>query len=236
MTRESLSPVPAAPQLFSNGEFEVAFIPDGDSYRINAALVARQLGHAETKDMVKTLDDDEKVLVKRGGELPGRPDQQVWFLTEPGFYKVVGQRNTNYIKDLQVRDFAIRFQRWVFHEVVPTMVRTSQDSAVALVCTTWSWDDVAAETRQRYGLDYKAAEITRALRAAGWLKAGSTTPKHEHRWKFWHTGTAYHLLPHALPELVTTLVPTMQKLGDPQANQYRLNITPALKALPGGDH
>ncbi|QDK02800.1 antirepressor [Gordonia phage Squiddly] len=235
MTREPLSPVPAAPQLFSNGEFEVAFIPDGDSYRVNATLVARQLGHREAYDLIRTLDDDEKVLVKGGPQTPGPSDQGVWFLTEPGFYKAVGQRNTNLIKDMKVRDFAIRFQRWVFHEVVPTMVRTSQDSAVALVSTTWSWDDVAAEVRQRYGLDYKASEITRGLRAAGWLKAGSTTPKHEHRWKFWHTGTAYHLLPPALSELVTTLVPTMQQLGDPQANQFQLNITPALKALPGGD-
>lgn len=91
-----------------------------------------------------------------------------------------------------------------------------------------------AEIRQRYGLDYKPSEITRALRAAGWLKAGGTTPKHEHRWKFWHTGTAYHLLPHALPEVVTALVPVMQKLGDPQANQYQLNILPPLRALQTG--
>lgn len=235
MTREILKPVPAAPQLFSNGEFEVAFIPHGDSYRINAALVARQLGHREAYNLVRTLDADEKVLVKGSSGLRTPDDQGVWFLTEPGFYKAVGQRNTNLIKDPKARDFAIRFQRWVFHEVVPTMVRTSQDSAVALVCTTWSWDDIASEIRQRYGLDYKPSEITRGLRSAGWLKAGSTTPKHEHRWKFWHTGTAYHLLPHALPDLVTALIPTMQQLGDPQANQFQLNITPALKSLSGGD-
>ncbi|HQV17421.1 MAG TPA: hypothetical protein PLC22_03740 [Gordonia sp. (in: high G+C Gram-positive bacteria)] len=61
-------------------------------------------------------------------------------------------------------------------------------------------------------------------------------PKHEHRHKFWHTGTAYHLLPHALPELVLALVPTLRSLGDPQACQYQLDVLPAdRKALPAGE-
>lgn len=225
----------SSPQLFTNGEFELPFIPDGDSFRINGTVVARQLGFERAKEMVRTLADDEKMLVEAGGEFAPRPDQAVWFITEPGFYKVVGQRNTNYIKDRKARDAVARFQRWVFHEVIPAMVRAGQATEAQLSLTTWSWDDVTAEVRQRYGLDYRPAQITGAMRAGGWLKAGSAVPKHEHRWKFWFTGTAYHLLPHVLPELVTVLVPTMQKLGDPQANQYQLNIFPALKALPGGE-
>lgn len=223
------------PQLFNNGEFELPLIPDGDSFRVNATVIARQLGFGESKNMVSSLADDEKMLVKPYGDFAGRADQEVWYLTEPGFYKAVGQRNVNYIKDRKTRDAVARFQRWVFHEVVPAMVRAGQASEHALVGTTWSWDDVAAEIRQRYGLDYKASEVTRGLRAAGVLKANSAAPKHEHRHKFWHTGTAYNLLPHALPDVVAALVPTMQKLGDPQANQYQLNIMPSLKALPGGE-
>lgn len=225
----------STPQLFNNGEFELPLLPDGDSFKVNATVVARQLGFGEAKNMVAALADDEKVLVAAHGEFTVRPDQEVWFLTEPGFYKAVGQRNTNYIKDRKAREFAARFQHWVFHEVVPAMVRSGHAAEAMLSLTTWSWDDVAAEIRQRYGLDYRPSEITRALRSAGWLKAGGTTPKHEHRWKFWHTGTAYHVLPHVLPELVMALVPVMQKLGDPQANQYQLNIFPALRALPGGE-
>lgn len=221
-----------APQLFSNGEFELPMIPQGDSFRVNATVVARQLGYGEAKNMVALLDADEKAQVIPHGEFAGRSDQAVWFLTEPGFYKAVGQRNVNYIKDPNVKDAVIRFQRWVFHDVIPTMVRAGQADEGVFIGTTWSWDDVATEIRQRYGLDYKASEITAALRAAGWLKIGGTTPKHSFRWKFWHTGTAYHLLPHALPELAAALIPTMQKLGDPRANQYRINFTPALKALP----
>lgn len=224
-----------APQLFSNGEFELPLIPDGESFQVNATVIARQLGYGESKNMISALADDEKMLVNPHGDFAGRADQAVWYLTESGFYKAVGQRNINYIKDRKVRDAVARFQRWVFHEVIPAMVRAGRATESALSVTTWSWDDVAAEIRQRYGLDYRASEVTRALRSAGRLKAGSTVPKHEHRWKFWHTGTAYHVLPHVLPELVMALVPVMQKLGDPQANQYQLNIFPALRALPGGE-
>lgn len=245
-------PLSIAPQLFSNGEFELPVIPDGDSFRVNGMVVARQLGYRKAAEMVRSLDKDEKVLitadgnpqVNTGANLRLPSDQGfsgalaghgVWFLTEPGFYKAVGQRNVNLIKDAKVREAVYRFQRWVFHDVIPTMVRAGQATEGIFIGTTWCWDDVATEIRQRYGLDYKASEITRALRSAGWLKAGGTTPKHEYRWKFWHTGTAYHLLPHVLPELVTALIPTMQKIGDPQASQYQLNILPALRALPGGE-
>ncbi|MEC4616192.1 BRO-N domain-containing protein [Tsukamurella tyrosinosolvens] len=221
----------STPQLFRNGEFELPIIKDGDSFRVNATVISRQLGFGESKNMIAALADDEKALVKPHGEFAGRADQEVWYLTEPGFYKAVGQRNVNYIKDEKARAAVTRFQHWVFHEVIPMMVRGGQANENALVGTTWSWDDVAAEVRQRYGLDYRAAEITRAMRAAGWLKASGTTPKHQYRWKFWHTGTAYHLLPHALPDLVAELVPTMQRIGDPQARQYQIAIFPPLKAV-----
>lgn len=234
MTRENLSPVPAAPQLFSNGEFEVAFIPHGDSYRVNATLVARQLGHRNAPDLIRTLDDDEKVLVKEGTQTRVPSDQGVWYLTEPGFYKSVGQRNVNLIKDPGARDFATRFQRWVFHDVVPAMVRTSQESEAALCGTTWSWIDVSFEIRQRYGLDYSPTRTVANARTAGWVRNDGAVPKHEHRHKFWFTGTAYHLLPHALPELVSDMLPKLREIGDPQANQYQITITPPLKSLPGG--
>lgn len=220
-----------APHLFRSGDFELPLIPDGDSFRVNGAVVARQLGFTSAKDMMRSVPDDGKLLLNRVGKLAHPDEQGVWFLTEPGFYMAVGQRNLNYIKDEVVRAAVAAFQRWVFYDVVPAMVRTGHASDLSVSGTTWSWDDVAAELRQRYGLDYKPAQITRALRAAGWLKDGCTTPKHEHRWKFWHTGTAFHLFPHVLPDLVLVLVPTMQQLGDPQAQQYQLDVLPAPTGL-----
>ncbi len=220
------------PQLFKSGDFELPILPTSDGFHVHGMTVARQLGFRNAADMVRTLDGDEKVLVKDDtnqqvsphANLRARSDHGVWYLTEAGFYRIVGQRNVNAIHDPKIRAAVAAFQRWVFHEVLPQMLRTGQASDARLVGTTWSWDDVAAEIRQRYGLDYKPTELTRAMRAAGWLKDGSTTPKHEHRWKFWHTGTAYHLLPHVLPDLVVDLVDTMRGIGDPQAKQYQLEL------------
>ncbi|ORA62166.1 Bro-N domain-containing protein [Mycobacteroides franklinii] len=248
----------STPQLFTNGEFELPVIPEGDSFRINGMVVARQLGFRKASDMVRYLDADEKVLVvdrdsqpiciaeidefadanplvSQGAPARPRSDQGVWFLTEPGFYRAIGQRDVNRIKDVKVREGVYRFQRWVFHEVIPQMMRDGRAREFGISGSAWSWGEVSALVRQRYGLDYSPRQLARGLREAGWLKESSTEPKRAHRNKFWFTGTAWHLLPYALPELVTALVPTMQKLGDSQANQYQLSILPVLRALPGGE-
>lgn len=225
------------PAVFRNGEFEISFEPDGSgSFRIYAPLLAKQLGFSKALNMVRSLADDEKVQVKGYSGMSTPADLGVWYVTEPGFYKAVGQRNINLIRDERVRAAVYRFQRWVFHDVVPKMVRSGQASGPEPGCI-WSWDEVAAQIHQRYGLDYKATQITTGLRAAGWLKNGSCTPKHEYRNHFWHTGSAYLLFPHVLPELVADLVGTMRDIGEPQAQQYQLTIfTPGdLKVIEGGE-
>lgn len=221
-------------QVFTNGEFELPLIAEQDcGFRIYAPLLAKQLGHRDAEVMVRSLETDEKLLLKGYANSCTHPDQRVWYVTEPGFYKVVGQRNINLIKDERVRAAVHRFQRWVFHDVLPAMLRAGH-TAGPRPGSLWTWDEVASQLRQRYGIDYLPSQITMALRAAGWLKAGSCTPKHSHRNQFWHTGTAYLLYPHMLPELVADLVNTMREIGEPQAQQYQLNIFPALKAIEGG--
>ncbi len=223
-------------QVFHNGEFELPLTPDGTgSFQVYAPLLAKQLGHRGAHDMIRDLDDDEKALVKGYGNSRTPSDQGVWYVTEPGFYKVVGQRNINLIRDPKIRAAVYRFQRWVFHDVVPTMVRAGEAYGPEPGCI-WSWDEVAAQIHQRYGLDYKPTQITAGLRAAGWLKNGSCTPKHEYRNHFWHTGSAYMLFPHVLPELVADLVGTLRDIGEPQAQQYQLTIFSAedLKVIEGG--
>lgn len=222
--------------VFHNNEFEVCFDPDGvGSFRVYAPLLAKQLGYGTAKDLVRTLDEDEKTLVKGYANSPTLNNLGVWYVTEPGFYKIVGQRNIRVIRDPKIRAAVYRFQRWIFHDVVPQMVRSGQALGPE-PGAVWSWDEVASQIRQRYGLDYKATQITTGLRAAGWLKLGSSTPKHEYRHHFWHTGTAYLLFPHVLPELVADLVGTMREIGEPQAQQYQLQIfsTEDLKVIEGG--
>ncbi|MFT4088254.1 MAG: hypothetical protein QM658_14110 [Gordonia sp. (in: high G+C Gram-positive bacteria)] len=238
-----------APQLFKTDEFELPIIPTDDGFRVHGMTVARQLGFRDAYQMVRPLDADEKVLVKSDANAQVEPhtnlcvgtdqelygaaaDHGVWYLTEPGFYRVVGQRNIRVITDKKARDAVHRFQRWVFHDIIPEMMRTGRADQMGIAAgTTWDWDEVAAEIRQRYGLDWKPSQITRGLRAAGWLKNGGTTPKWAHHDKFWHTGTAWHLLPYALADLVVALVPTMRELGDPQAQQYQLDLFPPTKEL-----
>lgn len=223
-------------QVFHNGEFELPLYPDdGDSFRVYAPLLAKQLGYRDAVNMVRHLEDDEKTQVKPYSGLSTPSDQGVWYVTEPGFYKIVGQRNINLIRDPKIKASVYRFQRWIFHDVVPQMVRSGQASGPEPGCI-WSWDEVAAQIHQRYGLDYKPAQITAGLRGAGWLKNGSASPKHEYRNHFWHTGTAFLLFPHVLPELVADLVGTMRDIGEPQAQQYQLTIFSAedLKVIEGG--
>lgn len=234
---KSSSPVPiGANRLFSNGEFELPMIPYGDSFIVHGMVVAKQLGFRNAADMVRALDDDERMLI----ETPSSPqhanlraggEQGVWYLTEPGFYKVVGQRNVNLIKDLDVRATVARFQRWTFHEVVPAMVRSGQAQEALVSGVAWDWHMVSAEIRQRYGLDWKPSQVTAGARAAGWLRDGGSRPAWGHRQHFWSTGTAYLLLPHALPDLVADLVESMRGLGDPQASQYQLSIFPGREAI-----
>ena len=225
------------PAVFHNGEFELSFDPaEVGGFRVYAPLLAKHLGYLKTYNMIRLLEDDEKMLVTGASNLSTPSELGVWYVTEPGFYKVVGQRNINVIRDEKIRAAVYRFQRWVFHEVLPQVMRSGR-SAGPEPGAVWSWDEVAAQVRQRYGLDYKPTQITMGLRSAGWLKTGSTTPKHEYRNRFWHTGTQDLLFPYVLPELVADLVGTMRELGEPQAQQYQLTIFTAgdLAAIEPGE-
>lgn len=226
-------------RIFRSEEFELPLIAEGNSFRVHATVLAEQLGYREAYHMVRVLDDDEKLLVAANpqncGVAPASgnaypPARDVWYVTEAGFYRVVGQRNVNVIKDPAVRETVYRFQRWVFHVVLPDMLRAGVASGLE-PRYVWNWDEVAAQIRQRYGLSFLPSEITMGLRAAGWLKSGSCTPKSKYCNYFWHTGTAFLVHPYVLPELVADLIRAMQGLGDPRAAQYQLSFFPALPGM-----
>lgn len=93
---------------------------DGEPWLV-ANDVALALGHGRTGDLTRTLDDDEK-----GAHIvrtPGGP-QTVSFVSAPGLYKAILQRRG--LKKLPgaTRDRIERFQRRVFHDVLPTIQRT----------------------------------------------------------------------------------------------------------------
>jgi len=103
---------------FTNNEFDIEMIPDGDSFRVIATGLARALGHRDALDVVRNLPNEEKgygVVRTPGGE------QQVWTLSEPGFYRAIGQRQAARVKDPAVRAQVERFQSWVYGEVLPSL-------------------------------------------------------------------------------------------------------------------
>jgi hypothetical protein len=70
--------------------------------------------------MLRTVPEDEKgweTAPTLGGE------QKMWHVTEAGFYRVLGQRQTARIKNGAIREQVTRFQKWVFAEVLPALRR-----------------------------------------------------------------------------------------------------------------
>lgn len=126
--------MPNSIQVFQNEEFKLQVTPDGDSFTVQAPGLARALGFHEARDMVRVLPEEEKRRVRTSPEQVGDSsdplDQQVWSVTEPGFYRAIGQRQTARIKNAAVREQVARFQNWVYREVLPSIRKTGSYSVV----------------------------------------------------------------------------------------------------------
>ena len=88
-----------------------------------AADVAGILGYSVAKDMARSLDDDEK-----GGRPVPTPggDQMMLVISEAGLFKALIQRQTGRMVDDARRAQVKAFQRWVTHDVLPTIRRTGR--------------------------------------------------------------------------------------------------------------
>ena len=110
---------------FHQDEFDLALIIEGDTFRVLAPQSARSLGFRSASDMLRSVPAEEK-----GDEIvhtSGGP-QTVGYVTEEGFYRVLGQQQAARIKDLDVRDRVERFQSWLFREVLPEIRRATGGS------------------------------------------------------------------------------------------------------------
>lgn len=93
---------------------------DGEPWFI-ATDAARELGHRDAEKLTRTLDDDEK-----GTHTVGTPggQQTLSVISEAGLYRAIVQRRaTSEVSD-EVRERIARFQRFVFHDVLPAIRRT----------------------------------------------------------------------------------------------------------------
>ncbi|WP_279358198.1 BRO-N domain-containing protein [Methylobacterium indicum] len=93
---------------------------NGESWFV-ATDAAGILGYAAAKDLTRTLDDDEK-----GGHRVPTPGgtQEVAIISEAGLYRAILQRRATNSVPAEIRQAITRFQRWVFHEVLPSLRRT----------------------------------------------------------------------------------------------------------------
>lgn len=205
-------------ERFTNAEFDIEVLPRDGSFIVLAAGLARGLGFKDAYDLVRNLADDEK-----GSGLVRTPggDQKVWHVTEPGFYRVIGQRQTSRIRDAYVRDQVDRFQRWIFHEVLPSLRHAGQYTAPVPgnlpEPVVLNWDTAAAHLRQRYGLPIDdALEMRERLTDAGVLRQ-SGVPCKEYRDLFWPVGRRFDIHAHALPILAGRVTRELYRLAEAQA-------------------
>lgn len=218
----------SAIQLFNNGEFELSFTPVGKSFIVSGPTLARALGFPDAARMVRNLPADEKGMTLES-TLGG--NQQVWYVTEPGFYHVVGQRQPGRIKDELIRGQVERFQRWVHHDVLPEIrqhgsYRPRQRNEFGVDITppdTYTYDEVCGLLRQYFGVNLTVNELTRNLRAGGVLKQnGAPTKKHAHM--FWFTGHAWNIHKHVVPQVAFKVYDTGRELQDFRFLQARLEL------------
>lgn len=116
-----------SPVVFSTPDFKLDLLPHAeDGFRVPAEQLAKCLS-TRGRDLVRSIPEAEKgrALVRTlGGE------QEVHYLTEAGFYRAIGQRQTGRIEDAEIRARVERFQAWVYGEVLPQIRKTGGYSTV----------------------------------------------------------------------------------------------------------
>lgn len=105
-------------------EFEgsqVRALADGDEVMFVASDIAKLLGYRDAANLARNLDHDE-----RGIHEVSTPSgtQNMTVLTESGLYRAILNREIAYVKEPDAQAFVKRFQRWVTHEVLPSIRRT----------------------------------------------------------------------------------------------------------------
>lgn len=193
-------------QLFDNGEFELRIREDGDSFVVEAPGLARSLGFNEARDMLRNVPEEEK-----GSEIAptaGGP-QEMWHVKEPGFYRAIGQRQAARIKNESIREQVVRFQNWVYREVLPAIRRHGSYSLpdarpeVAddpFKPDAYTWKETCTIIRQEYRVRVGVVDLRRTLMAAGVLNQ-QFEPKADFADCFWWTGSAYLVFRHCVPAL-----------------------------------
>lgn len=218
-------------QLFNNDEFELSFEHVDDTFRVYGMLVAKGLAYRDASALARTLPGHCKDFVTDQGSagrgvptLTGaRRDQGVWYLTEEGFYRAIGQRVTSRITDPTARAQVERFQSWVFGEVLPAIRKHGRYEVEEPEC--YAWDHFAQILYQRYGVSLSVPQVTNALRAAGVI-GQKGLPLIKYRDWFWVTeNRTVNVVNFAVPRVAAKVTETRMKLLERlQWHQMRLEL------------
>jgi len=108
----------------ASGQFDgrnIRIVEKDGEYWFVAGDIADELGYRMASDLTRTLDDDEK-----GTHIMRTPsgDQEMTVISEPGVYRAIIQRRSTKKMDERLVKRVARFQRWVFHDVLPSIRKT----------------------------------------------------------------------------------------------------------------
>ncbi|WP_236558616.1 BRO family protein [Arthrobacter sp. 9V] len=112
-----------------NGQHVRTLMVDGEPWFV-ASDVSSVLGYRKASDMSRVIDRDDK-----GAQMVSTPGgaQEATVISEPGLYTVIMQRQAGYVASSSMQEQIKSFQRWVTHEVLPTLRKTgSYGTAPAL--------------------------------------------------------------------------------------------------------
>jgi prophage antirepressor-like protein len=226
---------------FTNSEFDIELIAAGDSFRALAPGIARGLAFGSAKDMLRSIPEDEKgwALAPTPGGL-----QEVRFISEPGLYRVIGQRQAARIKNEEIRAQVERFQRWIFHDVLPALRKHGRyelpggDRVHGSLPTTLSWEAAAAIGRAHHGLGMDEHAWKRVLKSASILKL-TGAPRKQYEDLFWPTDTRWEIHAHAVQYLVGVALVTVRRIQAASDNVQMLLELDAIgrefPAIQGGE-
>lgn len=124
MTRKNNNNTALQTFRFEDTTIRAGLDDDGEPWFV-AQDVARALGYKTTQSMLRQLDDAERGI--RKAYTPGGP-QKMTTITEAGLYQIILKREAAYVKDPVARAMVTRFQRWVTHEVLPSLRKTGSYS------------------------------------------------------------------------------------------------------------
>ena len=94
---------------------------DDDQPWFVASDLAQILGYRIASDMVRALDHDERSTQKVRISSDSNDIRRMAVINESGLYSLILSRETVYIKDPHMQKFVQRFQRWVTHDVLPSI-------------------------------------------------------------------------------------------------------------------